>query len=156
MPVAQTQTLFILDATITGASYLWQDNSTDSVYTVFTQNIYWVDVTSADGCIQSSRPGAVYQWRDNSSTSSYTVTDPGFYWVEVTNADDCSNSDSVTIDFSTPPIVSLGNDTLLCEPHSSNLTADVSGVTYEWQDNPTDSLYTVSSSGLYWVKVTNT
>ena len=176
----------ILDATIPGASYNWQNDSTDAVYTVSASGLYWVEVISAEGCTQSdsivisysalpdaelgndtllcqgeellldvTNPGATYQWQDNSTTSSYTVTDPGFYWVEVTNADGCSNSDSVTIDFSIPPVVSLGNDTVFCEGQSYDLILNIPGVTYEWQNDSTDSIFTVSSSGLYWVEATN-
>lgn len=35
------------------ASYLWQDNSIDSVYTVFLEGLYWVEVT--DSCGNSTR-----------------------------------------------------------------------------------------------------
>ena len=42
----------LLNVAIPGASYLWQDNSTDPVFTVSSQNIYWVEVISAEGCAQ--------------------------------------------------------------------------------------------------------
>ena len=177
----------VLDATLPGASYNWQNNSTDAVYTVSTSGLYWVKVISAEGCFQSdsitisysilpevelgndtmlcqgvellldvTNAGATYQWKDNSSASTYTVNDPGFYWVEVINADGCSNSDSVTIDFSIPPDVSLGKDTTLCKGQSYDLIVNIPGVTYQWQDGSTDPIFTVASSGLYWVKATNT
>ena len=178
--------LLILDATITGASYLWQDNSIDSIFTVSSAGFYWVEVTSIEGCFQSdsittsysvppdialgndtllcqgdelildvTTPGAIYQWQDNSTSSSYTISGPGLFWVEVTNTDGCSGSDSIVIDFSVPPAVSLGNDTTLCEGQSLQLIVNIPGVTYAWQDNSTDSVFTVSSPGLYWIKITN-
>ena len=177
----------ILDATIPGSSYLWQDNATNPVFTVSSAGLYWVEVTSIEGCSQSdsittsysvppdiklgndtllcqgdellldvTTPGATYKWQDNSSTSSYTVTDPGLYHVEVTNIDGCSNSDSITIGFSISPAVSLGNDTVLCKGQSLDLIVNIPGATYQWQDGSIDSIFTVSSSALYWVKVINT
>ena len=176
----------ILDAFIPGASYVWQDNSTDSVFTVSSAGFFWVEVRSIEGCSQSdsittnysvppnielgndtllcqgdellldvTTPGAAYQWQDNSTASSYTVTDPGFYYVQVTNADGCSNSDSVSIEFSIPPAVSLGNDTVLCKGQSLDLMVNLAGVTYTWQDGSSNSTFIASSSGLYWVEATN-
>lgn len=54
-----------------------------------------------------------------------------------------------------PPLVDLGNDTLLCSPDSILLNAMNSGSTYEWSDGSTDSTLWVTTEGWYWVTATN-
>lgn len=39
----------LLDVTLSGASYQWQDGSTDPAFTVTEEGIYWVDITNAYG-----------------------------------------------------------------------------------------------------------
>lgn len=39
----------VLDVTQLGSSYQWQDGSTDPVFTVTEEGVYWVDITSAYG-----------------------------------------------------------------------------------------------------------
>ncbi|MBT4969960.1 MAG: T9SS type A sorting domain-containing protein [Bacteroidetes bacterium] len=42
-----------LDATFSGASYLWQDNSTQSSFNATISGTYWVDVSTGLGCVVS-------------------------------------------------------------------------------------------------------
>ncbi|GAB4330633.1 MAG: hypothetical protein OHK0038_05050 [Flammeovirgaceae bacterium] len=39
-----------LKTTLEGANYLWQDGSTDSVFTARESGLYWVEVSLAEGC----------------------------------------------------------------------------------------------------------
>ena len=175
----------VLKAETPGSTYLWQDGSTNNNFTVSTPGIYWMEATNPCGSAKDSIdinyslrpeinlgndtllcqgtslllnatiPGGSYYWQDNSTANSYIVTDPGFYWVQVINADGCTNSDSINIDFSIPPEVSLGNDTVLCTNGSFNLTVDIPGVIYEWQDGSSGTDFIVTSPGLYWVNITD-
>ena len=174
----------ILKAETPGSTYLWQNGSTNNRFTASSTGIYWLEATNPCGSYRDSLdinyslleiylgndtllcerasllldvtvPGASYYWQDNSTSNSYIVTEPGFYWVQVTNVHGCSNSDSITIDFSTLPAVGLGNDTVLCAEELFNLTVDIPGAIHEWQNGSSDSYFTVSSPGLYWVKVFN-
>lgn len=43
----------LLDVTIIGGSYVWNDGSTNPVFTIDTAGIYWVDVTDSNGCVYS-------------------------------------------------------------------------------------------------------
>ena len=105
--------------------------------------------------LEVSTPGEAYLWQDNSIAPSFTVIDSGLYWVEVVNSGGCSSRDSITVDFLTTPPLDLGNDTILCEGQTLELMINIPGLTYEWQDRSTDSVFTVSQPGLYWVEVTN-
>ena len=46
----------------------------------------------------------------------------------------------------------LGNDTTLCVGQSLILKPNMPNATYTWQDGSTDSIYTVTQAGTYWVK----
>src|SRR5690606_7915590 len=55
------------------------------------------------------------------------------------------------------PIVNLGNDTSFCTVGTPTLVLDAgnAGATYLWDDASTNQTRTISSTGLYYVDVTN-
>jgi gliding motility-associated-like protein len=116
----------VLDATLPGATYLWQDQSTNSTFTVNSPGAYWVTVLAA-GCndadtivvdykslptvslgpdtlvckglpfvLDATYPGATYLWQDGSTSATFAANDEGDYLVVVT-LNGCSASDTVTI-----------------------------------------------------------
>lgn len=115
-----------LDLPINNASFLWQDNSSDSVYQVTGSGKYWVEV-KVDNCTSSdtievavlddfevdlgvdttlcngadllldvSIDDATYLWNDNSMQSVKTVSKQGLYWVEVA-VNRCKEVDSILV-----------------------------------------------------------
>jgi gliding motility-associated-like protein len=105
----------LLQQTIPGATYLWQDGSTQPLYQVNKAGLYYVRVSS-NGCSQSDtiavrtqflpepnlgpdktlcaglqlvlNPGTTgtsYVWQDGSTRGNYTVTQTGVYSVSVSN-----------------------------------------------------------------------
>ncbi len=44
----------VLDATLAGGSYLWQDNSTSSSLVARDSGTYWVQVKAANGCVSTA------------------------------------------------------------------------------------------------------
>ena len=183
--VCDANATVFLDAFEAGATYLWQDGSTNSDYTVSSAGIYWVQ-SSISGCtttdsitinfiaaptvdlgtdstlctggsvfLDATTPGATYVWQDGSTNADYTVTSSGTYWVEVSNSG-CSTIDSIDVTFVPVPTIDLGSDTSLCALGGNwILDATTAGCTYVWQDGTTDAVYAVSTSGSYWVQVDN-
>lgn len=96
-----------------------------------------------------------YLWQDGSLDSTYTVTQPGIYWVQVISVFGCVAIDSVEIDVFPPIQLDIGDDTTLCVGETLLLNAGGDFMEYLWQDNSTDTAYTVNSSGTYWVTVTD-
>lgn len=54
-----------------------------------------------------------------------------------------------------PPVVDLGNDTILCAGTSITISAVNPESSYLWQDGSTDSTFQATSGGVYWVTATN-
>lgn len=171
-----------LNAFVPGATYEWQDNSTDPGFEVTFPNEYAVTVTF-EGCtisdtitidytslepvdfgedltlcfeetifLNAFTPGATYEWQDNSSSSGYTVTESGYYWVIVT-LENCSVTEDIDVEFAEEIIIDLGEDKILCDSETLLLDATTPGAIYEWQDNSTASTFLVTTSGNYAVTV---
>ncbi|PWL23503.1 MAG: hypothetical protein DCO96_15710 [Fluviicola sp. XM-24bin1] len=170
----------LLDAGNAGATYVWQDNSTNQTFNATSSGTYWVEV-DAGGCtvsdtvniiignpvvdlgpdIQTCTPsltldagnnGSTYLWQDNSTNQTFDVTAVGTYWVEV-DAGGCTASDTIEITAGSIT-TSLPNDTLMCAGSALVLDAGNPGATYLWQDNSTNQTFNVTQAGTYFVDVT--
>jgi len=101
---------------------------------------------------------ASYLWSDGSTTQtvSFVATSTGVQSlsVVVTNAQGCETRDTIVYTVEGLPVVSLGNDTTICQGASLTLTAG-SGGTFLWSDGSTGSSLIVTAAGTYSVIVTN-
>jgi gliding motility-associated-like protein len=177
----ETLTLY---ATTPNASYLWQDNSTNSIFNVTEQGAYWVQITDSTGSVtdtinvsyyqlltldlgsdtslcqgetltlDATAPNATYLWQDNSSNPTFDVTQQGTYWVTIT-VNNCSKSDTINLNFNSLPTISFGNDTTLCQGETLTLDATAPNATYLWQDNSFSPTFNVTQQGTYWVETIN-
>ncbi|MFI5135234.1 MAG: hypothetical protein ACHQD9_05240, partial [Chitinophagales bacterium] len=96
-----------------------------------------------------------YLWQDGSTDSIFTVTNAGQYYVRAIAATGCVASDSIIVNTLAVPVFSLGDDTAICQGSTLILDPNNPGPIFLWQDGSTNSTFTVSDGGLYWVKVTN-
>ncbi|MBK6775277.1 MAG: hypothetical protein IPG74_05305 [Flavobacteriales bacterium] len=181
--LACTGDLITLNATTPGATYLWQDGSTNPTFNVTGAGIYDVDVT-VNGCTGTDAiqfwynpypaldlgndttlcagqtlpmniftPGATYQWQNGSAAPSFTATGPGTYEVDLT-LNGCVSQDTIMVAYNPLPVVTLGNDTTLCAGDQVLLDATTPGGAYVWQDNSTAATFNVTGPGTYDVDVT--
>lgn len=165
-----------------GLAYKWQDGTTGKALTVNASGWYWLEVSQngcslrdsvyisytvmpvinlgADTTmclgktllLQAGNPGMNYRWQDGSTAPTHTVSTAGIYWVDVENALGCITRDSIRVAYLTPPVVFLGADTTLCAGQSLTLDNFLPGVKYLWQDGTTQSSYTITRPGKYWVR----
>jgi gliding motility-associated-like protein len=173
-----------LNATFPNSTYLWQDNSNSATFNVTQTGTYSVAVTNSCGTVSdnilvtinsapildlgpdlsicvgqtfdldATSPNTTYVWQDNSTNPIFTVSQAGNYSV-VASIGNCSSTDDVNVAVVSSPSINLGNDTVLCEGESLILNATMAGATYIWQDNSTNSTFTVTQSGLYSVDLTS-
>ena len=124
--------------------YLWQDGSTDSIYTVTEPGYYSVHVVGPGGCSTDDTlfvnsiilefslgqdttvcigdsvvfdPGGgypSYTWQDGSTSQTYTAWTTGTYYVTI-STDGCEKTDSVYLYIDDPSVsMTLGSDTTIC------------------------------------------
>lgn len=91
-------------------------------------------------------PNDVYNWSTGDSTQTITVNTSGTYWLEVTDSAGCSGTDTVAVTIYNLPVISLGQDTIICAQDSIILDAGVYD-TYLWSTGETSQLITVDSIG---------
>ena len=173
----------LLNAATPSATYLWNNNTTNPFLNVNASGIYWVDVT-INNCtardstsitvvpapvvflgndtslcqgaalqLNATTPNATYVWQDNSVNPTFIVTQQGIYWVQVT-VNNCSTTDTIIVNYTPLPVISLGNDTTLCQGSVLLLNANTPDATYLWQDNSTNPVFNVTQQGNYWIQVT--
>jgi gliding motility-associated-like protein len=86
--------------------------------------------------------------------TGYTVLTTGSYEVTVVDANGCVSNDSISVFVNTVPVVNLGNDTAICENEPLILSVSLQpGYSYVWQDGTTGPVYSVDSTGTYYVTV---
>ena len=174
----------ILNAQNNGAAYLWNTSATTQTLTVTGSGLYYVDVTNTAGCtkrdsidvtmgtmpvvnlgqdiiqcggtlqLDAQNPGATYVWSDASVNQTLTVSNSGLYFVDVSYGAACTQRDSINVSISAGVSVDLGADTSSCGGIIL-LDAQNTGSSYLWNDNSTSSILVVTTSGTYYVTVTD-
>lgn len=167
------------------ATYQWSNNSTSSTLFVDAPGQYWVtvygpcdtitdtidiglslpitfavnDTTICPGTsavLNATTNNATdYLWQNNTSIPQILVSTPGQYWVTASNS--CySVTDTATISFyDTLQYIPL-IDTTLCEGEIVTLDVTTTGATnYLWDNGSTSSSRTITTSGTYWVMLSN-
>lgn len=97
-----------------GATYQWQDGSTEPIFTANKTGSYWVEVKNICGMVSDTVeiifenlpsidlggnrlicknflldamfPGASYEWQDGSTEATFNAFQSGTYWVKVKNS----------------------------------------------------------------------
>jgi len=174
----------ILDVTFPGATYLWQDNSTQPIYTVTKSGLYWVTV-SKDGCVKldsvniifSTTPvvdfgndtlicstdslildatfsNASYRWQNGSRNAKMLILKTGTYSVTA-NVGRCSAADTINVTFIKAPKLNFGEDKVMCFGDDHVIYLEPNYVDYLWQDGSEKSRYIIEDPGTYSVYASN-
>ena len=103
----------------------------------------WVRISGTYIALGGERNITLGNFRNDSNTN-YIVLPYGdvrpYYFIDDVSVCECSFK------------FNLGNDTTLCIGESLILKPNMPNATYLWQDGSTDSTYTVTQPGTYWVK----
>jgi PKD repeat protein len=168
----------------TGTNYAWSTGATTQVLVISSPGMYFVTVTSPDGCtaedsihlnillapvvslgpnftacgpftLDAGNPGSSYLWSTGATSQAINGTVAGTYGVTVTNANGCFAMDQTTVQVGTLPTVNLGPDQLLCNGMTANLNAGNPGSQFLWSTGALTQSITVTTPGTYIVQVTN-
>ena len=135
---------------------------TNSGYTIINKDTIHVHLGENDSiCAGSSVTldagisPATYTWNDNSHNKTLTVTQQGSYSVTVIDNYNCASSDEIEVIAYTPIPLNMGKDRTIDVDTTIILHAGTGFKIYKWQDGTTDSTYSVTKMGKYWVLVTD-
>ncbi|HEV7333261.1 MAG TPA: gliding motility-associated C-terminal domain-containing protein [Flavisolibacter sp.] len=78
----------------------------------------------------------------------------GYFTAQINSCRQLKDSVYVRV-LSTPALLDLGIDRPLCPGNTIRLNAGKGYASYRWQDNRTDSVYTVTKPGLYYLTATD-
>jgi len=170
----------VLDATTTGYTYSWQDNTNGATLAATATGRYIVEIDTAgctnsdtidlifpdlplidladsyDSCegdtvrLASMLAADAYDWSNGQRGSEFSTATGGVYSVRA-DFGPCSVEKDFTVDFATPPVVDLGSDVEECEGIPVVLDATLSGT---WQDGSTGPDFTTLTDGEYVIMVT--
>ena len=82
-------------------------------------------------------------------------TQPGIYRDTLTALSGCDSILATYLSVDQPPVVDLGNDTILCTGSSLLLNTATTNAQYLWQDNSMTTTFLVIQEGIYWLRATN-
>jgi PKD repeat protein len=108
-----------------------------------------------DTVIQANGSFAEYLWSNGTTTPTISVNQPGKYWVRVVNDFGFYSYDTISLKYTN--FNQLKPDTILCSGAVIFWNANLpkNHYTFQWQDNSTDSVFTINSAGNYYVKITD-
>jgi len=114
------------------------------------------DVSQCEGTVtlDAQNSGAMFMWNDSTTAQTLTVAASGTYSVMVTDTNGCMNSDSINVTINSNPTVALGADSTQCGG-TVTLDAQNQGSSFVWSDNSTGQTLVASTSGTYYVAVTD-
>lgn len=113
------------------------------------------DQRLCEGSVMSfdAGPGFLhYDWSNGNSTRQIIVNTSGSYSVIGATDEGCRSYDTISVEILSNPIVTLDQQSMLCEGSTRTLNAGAFAQ-YEWQNGSTTSSFVVSSPGTYYVTV---
>lgn len=165
-------------------SYLWQDSSVSSLYTIKSPGKYWVIIKNSV-CISSdtivinqspipifslgndtilclnnriilglNTPNGNYIWSDGTKNKTVIPTNKGVYWCKITNNWGCKYIDTINVNYYSKPNINKFESEIIICPIDTILSPG-KFKSYLWQDGSTDSVFKVNSKGKYNVIVTD-
>ncbi|MDG1517004.1 MAG: PKD domain-containing protein [Flavobacteriales bacterium] len=105
--------------------------------------------------LNAQNPGFNYLWSNRDNQQSITVFQTSIVSVEVYDEIGCSDQDEISINVHQLPLVSLGNDTVLCKYQSLMLDAENISLNFSWNTLDKSQTITVDEEGGYSVEVTD-
>jgi len=97
----------------------------------------------------------LYEWSDGSTTPFNIISSGGTVWVSISNSCGVASDTMHVTNLSYSYGLFTTDDTLICNDEVLNFDASFPGADYLWQDGTTSPLYTIDTSGLYWVRIHN-
>ncbi|MBL0008015.1 MAG: gliding motility-associated C-terminal domain-containing protein [Saprospiraceae bacterium] len=182
---ASSCSTYEIDPGLTGYFYNWEDGSHAETLTVTASGTYSLTIsdgcrTGVDSIqviiedlsaidlgpdvvlctgetitLATNPTNGDYAWQDNSVADTLLVTAPGTYMLTIT--DQCGSvADTVVVDYTNPVApLDFGADISLCSGQQVFLHANNFGADFLWQDNSTAESFLVTTTGSYYLQISN-
>jgi CHU_C Type IX secretion signal domain len=95
------------------------------------------------------------QWSTGSNNDVIWIKEKSLFKVVVEWSQKCFSEDSIAIEFSAPPTLSLPKSIQFCPDQSTDLHVQTNGKWIEWSTGDTTAMISITETGLYHVTVTN-
>lgn len=170
------------DDYIGGATFLWNDGSTERRKILDTAGLHWVRVTFKHCVVTDSifienpvinldlgndtnycddlyrfmsAPDDMfsYLWHDNSTNQTFETNEPGTFHVAVVDTNGCEKSDTLNLTMTYSPSIDLGNDTTICLRSVVDFGVNQDFTEYIWNTGESSAFIEASDSGYYVLKV---
>ncbi len=97
---------------------------------------------------------SVQQQNDSSYSFNFTGSWSGYLYGTIQGCNLIKDSIFITV-LQAPAFLNIGPDTSICPANTIILNAHTGYSSYLWQNGSTDSIYTVTAPGIYYVKTTD-
>jgi len=103
----------------------------------------------------SLAPNGNYLWQNGATSESIEINEAGLYWLQV-NGPCGIVSDTINVEFSPLPSISLGPDLAICNGVNLSVFADAQNAsTFLWNNNSTADSIVINVPGTYFVNTFN-
>jgi len=127
----------------------------DSVPVVFLGNDTTICAGSSIELTSPAPPDAQYTWGNGSNAPKIEISNAGIYSLTI-SLHSCVASNTINISEMTPPVISLGPDTVLCIGQEASLTANTTSAgSLLWNTGQRYPNITTTESGAYWATISN-
>ena len=167
------------------ALFLWNTGNTDSTIFVSEAGTYFLQITDSITCKNSDtiviteyelpyfslgndtiicpetqiilQPNltGTFLWANETSFDYFVINQIGNYWLQFTDSNFCSFTDTISIFQKDFPVVTLINDTLICNGEILRINASPPNCTYSWSDGSNNNFLDVTERGFYSLFSTN-
>lgn len=97
-----------------------------------------------------------YTWNTGATGPSILITQPGQYWVDIIAEAGCISTDTITITYQTPPVITMSQDISLCPDETTDIFATIPNMrSIVWSNGSTDTTQTISTAGMYVAVLTD-
>jgi hypothetical protein len=118
-------------------------------------NVNHTEICKGESVVFSGAGAQSYTWNNGILNGlSMLLNQTDSYIVQGTNSNGCVNSDTVTVVVNENPVISIGNDTTVCENHLPLVLNGPAGFdSYSWNTNETASTINANQSSTYVLTV---
>lgn len=97
-----------------------------------------------------------YTWNTGATGPSILITQSGQYWVDIIAQAGCISTDTITVQFQTPPMITITQDAFLCPNETVDISATVPNMrSIIWSNGSTDTTQIISIKGSYTATLTD-